>query len=221
MSLHDVASQSLRPLRLRSGTNFVQLNQFTFLSITGSRLVGWAKCDRPDGRLESVCLGIVGRCYNPVMNTAHPDIVVVGPDGEYLIVVEVKVDDSGSRRQDTIEQLKNLMATIGCSIGLAVTGEEVFLLRDSLEKSHGESINVVGEAKLPDYLLPPADEQWRGARTLEFESRVQRWLEQLKQISNLETLPEDLRELLGEPIISLFRLGDIRAAGPRWSRIAS
>lgn len=169
-------------------------------------------------------MGIVRQCYNAAMNTAHPDIVVVSPDGEYLIIVEVKLNDSGSRRQDAIQQLKHLMASIDCSVGLAVTGEHIFLLRDSLEKSHGESIHVVGEAKLPDYLLPPldsTDEQWRGVRALEFEARVQRWLEKLKQTSNLEALPRDLKELLVEPIMSLLRLGEIRAAGPRWSRIAS
>jgi uncharacterized protein YoaH (UPF0181 family) len=155
------------------------------------------------------------------MNKRHPDIVVVSPDGEYLIVVEVKLNDSSSDRQNAVEQLKHLMVSIGCSVGLAVTGEYAFLLRDSLEKSHGESIHVVGEAKLPDYLLPPADEQWRGIRALELESRVQKWLEEVKQTSNLEALPRDLRELLGEPILSLLRLGEIRAAGPRWSRIAS
>lgn len=176
---------------------------------------------RTDNLLTVGVHGHVRQCYNTAMNTAHPDIVVVSPDGEYLIIVEVKLNDSVSRRQDTIEQLKRLMASIGCSVGLAVTGENIFLLRDSLEKSHGESIDVVGEAKLPDYLLPSADEQWKGVRALEFESRVQRWLEQLKQTSNMETLPKDLRGLLGEPIMSLLRLGEIRAAGPRWSRVAS
>lgn len=155
------------------------------------------------------------------MNTAHPDIVVVGPDGDYLIVVEVKTDDNLAHRQSAIEQLKRLMASTGCSVGLVVVGNYIFLLRDSLEKSHGESIAVVSEAKLPDHLLPSADEQWKGKHGLEFESRVQQWLEKLKQTPRLEKLPSDLAELLSEPIMSLIRLGDIRAAGPRWSRVAS
>ncbi|MBE9098229.1 type I restriction enzyme HsdR N-terminal domain-containing protein [Vacuolonema iberomarrocanum] len=155
------------------------------------------------------------------MNTAHPDIVVVSPDKEYLIIVEVKLNDSISLRQRAVEQLKHLMASVGCSVGLAITGEHIVLLRDSLEKSHGESISVIGEAKLPACLLPSVDEQWRGSRELEFESRVQQWLEKLKQTSSLETLPNDLGELLGEPIIRLLQLGEIRAAGPRWSKVAS
>ncbi|MFQ4135293.1 hypothetical protein PGN35_003145 [Nodosilinea sp. PGN35] len=155
------------------------------------------------------------------MNTAHPDIVVVGPDGEYLMIVEVKLGDSSSRRQEAFRQMKHLMASMGCSVGLVVLGEYVFLLRDSLEKSHGESIDVVGEAKLPDSLLPSADESWGGVRSLEFEARVQQWLEKLKHTANSDVLPDDLGELLGEPILSLIRIGEVRAAGPRWSRLAS
>ena len=155
------------------------------------------------------------------MNTAHPDIVIVSPDGDYLIVVEVKTDDDHSHRQRAIKQLKHLMASMGCPVGLIVTGNHISLLRDSLEKSHGESIAVVSEARLPDRLLPNADEQWRGQHGLEFESRVQRWLEKLKQTPSLKNLPNDLAELLSEPIMGLIRVGDIRSAGPRWSRVAS
>ena len=96
----------------------------------------------------------------------------------------------------------------------------MILLRDSLEKYNGESIYVVGEAKLPDSLLPPADEQWKANPGMEFESRVQRWLEKLKLTASMEKLPNDLRNLLGEPIMSLLRIGEVRAAGPRWSKSA-
>ena len=155
------------------------------------------------------------------MNTAHPDIVVVSPDGEYLIIVEVKLNDNLSHRQGAIEQLKSLMASMSCSVGLAVTSDHILLLRDSLEKSYGESIAVVSEAMLPEHLSPSADEQWQEHYGLEFESRVQQWLETLKQATSLENLPNDLRQLFSEPTISLLRLGEIRAAGPRWSRVAS
>jgi hypothetical protein len=110
------------------------------------------------------------------------------------------------------------MSAIGCSAGLLVAGERVILLRDSFEESNGASVHVVGEAKLPDFLLPPADEQWRGNPGLEYESRVQRWLENLKRTASIENLPDDLKALLSEPIISLLRLGEVRAAGPRWSK---
>jgi len=154
-----------------------------------------------------------------MIKTSQPDIVVTSQDGEYLMIVEVKLKDISINPQ-VIAQLKNNMASIGCSVGLVVTGERVILLRDSLEKYNGESIDVVGEAKLPDYLLPPADEQWKTNRGMEFESRVQRWLEKLKLTASMENLPNDLRNLLGEPIMSLLRIGEVRAAGPRWSKSA-
>jgi hypothetical protein len=151
------------------------------------------------------------------MKTAQPDIVVISPDGEYLMIVEVKLNDIGT--QNAVKELQHLMASIDCSIGLIVSGERVVLLRDSLEKSNGESIKKVGEANLPHFLLPTSDEKWNGNLYFEFESQVQQWLEKLKLPSNLENLPTDLRKLFGEPVISLLRLGEVRAAGPRWSKV--
>lgn len=148
-----------------------------------------------------------------------PDIIVTSQDGEYLMIVEVKFKHI-SIAKSAIEQLKHTMASIGCSVGLVVAGERVILLRDSLEKYNGESIYVVGEAKLPDSLLPQADEQWKGQPGVEFESRVQRWLEKLKLTASMDNLPNDLRNLLGEPIMNLLRIGEVRAAGPRWSKSA-
>lgn len=157
------------------------------------------------------------------MKTAQPDIVVTSSDGEYLMVVEVKPNDIGIHSQSSVEQLRHLMALIGCSVGLVVTGEQIVLLRDSFEKSNGESIHVVGEARLPDALLPSVDKQLNGELTsgLEFEARVQQWLEKLKSASNVENLPNDLRKLFSEPIISLLRSSEIRAARPRWSKVAT
>lgn len=152
------------------------------------------------------------------MKTSQPDIIVTSQEGEYLIIVEVKLKNISD--QNAIEQLKRTMASIGCSVGLVVAGDRVILLRDSLEKYNGESIDVVGEAKLPDSLLPPADEQWKGNPAIEFESRVQRWLEKLKLTASMDNFPNDLRNLLGESIITLLQIGEVRAGGPRWSKVA-
>jgi Type I restriction enzyme R protein N terminus (HSDR_N) len=154
-----------------------------------------------------------------MIETSQPDIVVTSQDGEYLMIVEVKLKEISINAR-LIAQLKNTMASIGCSVGLVVAGERVILLRDSLEKYNGESIYVVGEAQLPDSLLPPADEQWKGNPAIEFESRVQRWLEKLKLTASMDNFPSDLRNLLGESIIILLRIGEVRAGGPRWSKVA-
>jgi hypothetical protein len=114
------------------------------------------------------------------MKTSHPDIIVTSPDGEYLMIVEVKLNDVREQGQYAMNQLKRYMIELGCSLGLLVAGERVIVLRDSFDDSQGSSIRVVGEARLPNYLLPPVDEQWRGNPYLEFESQVQRWLEKLK-----------------------------------------
>jgi hypothetical protein len=154
------------------------------------------------------------------MKTSHPDIIVTSPDGEYLMIVEVKLNDVREQGQYAMNQLKGSMIRFGCSLGLLVAGERVIVLRDSFDDSQGSSIRVVGEARLPNYLLPPVDEQWRGNPYLEFESQVQRWLEKLKLQTSIDSLPDDLRNLFGGRIINLLRLGEVRAGGPRWSKVA-
>ena len=154
------------------------------------------------------------------MKTSHPDIIVTSPDGEYLMIVEVKLNDVTTHRNNIIDQLERSMIELGCSLGLLVTGERVILLRDSFDDSQGSSIRVVGEARLPNYLLPAGDEQWKGNPYLEFESQVQRWLDKLKLQTSIDSLPDDLRNLFGGRIINLLRLGEVRAGGPRWSKVA-
>ncbi|WP_425214059.1 hypothetical protein [Tumidithrix helvetica] len=154
------------------------------------------------------------------MKTSSVDILVMSPDGEYLMIVEVKNDDVKSRTQNAIEKLKWQMASTACSVGLLVYGERVILLRDSFEKLNGESINIVGEAKLPDFLLPPADREWKRNPEFEFASRVQRWLETLQRTGSMSDLPDDLKSLFGGSIANFLRLGEVRSAGPRWSKVA-
>ncbi|MEA5617634.1 hypothetical protein VB711_07255 [Cronbergia sp. UHCC 0137] len=154
------------------------------------------------------------------MKTSHPDIIVTSPDGEYLMIIEVKLHDVSINHNSSIHQLRSLMVQFGCSLGLLVAGERVILLRDTFEESNDSSVHVVGEANLPDFLLPPADQQWKGNPYLEFESRVQLWLEKLKYTTSLDNLPDDLKALFSGRIINLLRLGEVRAAGPRWSKVA-
>jgi hypothetical protein len=155
------------------------------------------------------------------MKTSRPDIIVTSPDGEYLMIVEVKLND---RNLDSaVEQVKSLMGDFDCSVGLVVAGDQIVLLRDSLEKYNGASAHIVGQAKLPNFLLPPADEQWKINRPInefQFGLRVQRWLEQLKHNANMDNFPDDLKALLGNQIINLLSFGEVRSGGPRRSNMA-
>lgn len=156
------------------------------------------------------------------MEIKRPDIIVTDPDGEYLLLVEVKRESIESQIPEAIEQFKRTMASFNCSVGLLVAGEKIIYLRDSLEKYGGESVRVVGEAKLPDSLLPPPDRYWKDSPQFEFEVRVQQWLENVRSGFDLDRLPEDLKTLLDEgSIVELLRMGKVRSAGPRWSTVTT
>jgi peptidase E len=150
----------------------------------------------------------------------QPDIVVVSPDGEYLIIVLMKLTSHGLDRI-LIDSLKHYMVVLGCSNGLLICGATVTLLRDSLEQSDGSSIQVIGEAKLPETLLPSTKNQSPTQTGWEFETRVQQWLEGLTLAANVQKLPEDLQHLFSESILNLLRMGEIRSGGPRWSQITA
>jgi hypothetical protein len=162
----------------------------------------------------AVCDNCFSMQYNSIMQTLQPDIFVKSPDGEYLMLVEVKLQDTRDSVNRAIESLKRSMVSFDCSLGLLVAGDRVILLRDTLEEYNGASIYIVGEAKLPTSLLPPADLPWQDGGGVEFESQVQNWLENLKLRSNVDKLPSDLKTLLGGAI-NLLQWGEVRAAGFR------
>jgi hypothetical protein len=147
----------------------------------------------------------------------HPDIVVVSPDGEYLVIVLIKLT---SRSFDSvlIDCLKHFMLSLGCANGLLICGVTVTLLRDSLEQSDGSSIQVIGEAQLPETLLPSTQNQSPTQAGWEFATKVQQWMEGLTLTTNVQKLPEDLQHLFSEPILNLLRIGEIRSGGPRWNK---
>ena len=154
------------------------------------------------------------------MKISQPDIVLVSPDGEYLMVVEVTLSDNEANAQNAINQVRSIMASVGCSMGLVILGRRLILLRDSFESSGGDSIRIVGEAKLPDFLHVPTESSRQARNEQNFAIQIQKWLETLKTPFGANSLPKDVRELLGEPILSLFQLGELRATKPRWSQIA-
>ncbi|MBD2552131.1 type I restriction enzyme HsdR N-terminal domain-containing protein [Limnothrix sp. FACHB-708] len=150
----------------------------------------------------------------------QPDIIVVSPDGEYLMLVEIKLTSHGvDQASRAIAQLKQYMVGVGCPNGLLIWGETIMLLWDSFEQSDGRSIQMIGEAKLPDTLLPPTQHQSQTQSGWDFATRVQQWMEGLTLTTNVQKLPEDLQHLFSEPILNLLRMGEIRSGGPRWSQV--
>ncbi|MFO5439523.1 MAG: hypothetical protein ACLBM4_12885, partial [Dolichospermum sp.] len=77
---------------------------------------------------------------------SHPDIIVTSPDGEYLMIVEIKPNDVSKQRQYGMNQLQRSMIDFGCSVGLLVAGERGTGLLDSFVVSHGSYSSVVGDA---------------------------------------------------------------------------
>jgi hypothetical protein len=110
------------------------------------------------------------------------------------------------------------MVGLGCPHALLIWGETIILLQDSFEQSDGSSIRVIGEAKLPEILLPSSQNQSLTQTEWEFETRIQEWLEGLTLTANVQQLPEDLQHLFGESILNLLRMGEIRSGGPRWGK---
>ncbi len=154
------------------------------------------------------------------MISSQPDIVLVSPDGEYLMLVEIKLNDSKSQVRTGIAQLTHAMVAMGCSTGLLITGARIILLRDSLESVNGASIQKMGEARLPHELLTALERPNRQESYAEFEVRVQQWLESLKLFTDPESLPDAWGELLGGTVLGLLRLGEILVTHPRWSPVA-
>lgn len=149
----------------------------------------------------------------------QPDIIVVSPDGEYLMLVEIKFTSRGvDQASQAIAQLKQYMVGLGCPNALLIWGETIMLLRDSFEQSDGSSIRVIGAAKLPDTLLPPTQNQSPVQAEWEFATRVQQWMEELALTTNVRQMPEDLQRLFSNPILNLLRIGEIRSGGPRWNK---
>lgn len=150
----------------------------------------------------------------------QPDIIVTSPDGEYLMLVEIKmINNSIDQTSQAIAQAKQYMVGLGCPNSLLILGERIMLLWDSFEQSDGASIQVIGEAKLPDALLSTRKSQSPVQAGWEFATQVQQWLEGLTLAENVQQLPEDLHRLFSDPILNLLRIGEIRSGGPRWGQV--
>jgi hypothetical protein len=131
------------------------------------------------------------------------DIVVTSPTGHTDLVVEVKQVE---RLEHAATQVRDYMRRVGAAVGLVVGAERILILRETYR---GEpSIQVVG-----DFPLDLAHGLKVSSDPLEFEERVQRWLEMLARTGDQASEP--LLSSLHEHVLPVLADGTVSAAGPR------
>ena len=131
------------------------------------------------------------------------DIVVTSPTGHADLVVEVK--RSTDLERATV-QVRNYMTKSGAAVGLVVGLDRLRILRETYRGQ--PSIQVVG-----DYPIAQARGLQVSEDPLEFEERVQDWLEALLQTG--DRADEPLLAALREHVLPVIAEGTARAAGPR------
>jgi hypothetical protein len=145
-------------------------------------------------------------CYTASVLDTGVDIVVTSPTGHRSLVVEAKL--SGSLEEAT-SQLREYMRAVGADVGLVVMRDQIRILR---EMYRGEpSIQVVGElpTHLADGLVAARDE-------VDFEDRIQHWLESLRDQDQSAADPR--LAALVEHVLPALAEGTVRAARPRLHR---
>jgi len=140
-----------------------------------------------------------------------PDIVVTDPGSSHvLLIVEAKVRESVSESEP---QLRHYMWEMSCPVGLLVSPRTIVLYRNLFTGYSDDSIEKVGTFQAPSgwsvYEGPNAG--------IEFESRVQSWLEGLKNERTSE-LTSEAADAFAEFVIPYLLQGEVRAAGPRMTR---
>ncbi len=141
------------------------------------------------------------------------DIIVMSRErARPQLAVEVK---AGGRLDEATQQVRSYMRRAGAPLGVAIVGSELRLLRETYKQSGLESIEIVGTYSTAgvDELHPPAVNSPTGG--LDFEERVQRWLESLSDPANAAVLDEPLRSVVQEHIVPLIETGVVCATGPR------
>jgi hypothetical protein len=141
----------------------------------------------------------------------YPDIVVTEPGSSHaLLVVEAKV---GKTTAASESQLRHYMWEMSCPVGLLVSPREIFLYRNLFTGYSDDSVERVGTF--------PAPSSWREFSgrdsEVEFERRVQKWLERLTSERPTD-LSREAADALQQLVIPGLLHGDIHASGPRVSR---
>lgn len=133
------------------------------------------------------------------------DIVVTSPTGHRSLIVEAKLRGTADRIEDATAQLREYMRAIGAEVGLIV-GDTIRILRETYRGD--PSIQVVGEFPIAQaHDLAGTDDY------VDFEDRVQRWLEALRD--HALVADEPLLAALREHVLPSLADGTVRAARPR------
>jgi hypothetical protein len=140
-----------------------------------------------------------------------PDIVVTESGSSHvLLIVEAKIRESASKSEP---QLRHYMWEMSCPVGLLVSPRTIVLYRNLFTGYSDDSIEKVGAFRAPSSWTV-----YEGRNAgIEFERRVQSWLESLKDERNAELAPEAL-EAFAEFVTPYLLHGEVRAAGPRMTR---
>lgn len=143
----------------------------------------------------------------------QPDIVVVerGELSDYLLVVEVETAIPVDHGDGPLAPLGRYMSGMGCPMGLLVTPERVWVLRDTLRVGGVDGVVVLGEYTAPTEFLSEA-----GTRDgADFKARVQRWLERMAEDGHSTSEDEALRRVLDDEVIPVLLGAEIRSGNPR------
>jgi len=139
----------------------------------------------------------------------NPDIVVTESGSSHvLLIVEAKTNAPSSQSES---ELKRYMWEMSCPTGLFVSPRHIVLYRNVFTGYSDDSVKKLGEFVSP--------QSWRAFERrksgIEFETRVQSWLETLKRDGKEPDLPQETREALSEYVVPSLMNGEIHAAGPR------
>jgi hypothetical protein len=146
---------------------------------------------------------------------AEIDIVVSSPDStEARLIVETKLVLRD--RSAAVNRLRTAMLQMSCPVGLLLTPEKMWVYADTFESARPDSIESVGEFKIGHLLgFTPTESSPNGARL--FESRVQKWLEDLPRTATQDRVADKrLWQVLNRYVLPAIETGEVRAAAPRY-----
>jgi hypothetical protein len=142
----------------------------------------------------------------------NPDIVVTEPRSSHvLLIVEVRANEPPSQSET---KLKQYMWEMSCPVGLFASPRRIVLYLNRFTGYSDESVHKIGE-----YPSPASWSVFEESRSgVEFESRVQSWLEKLGNGIMESEIPPATKDALSEYVIPSLLNGEIHAGGPRLTR---